>query len=260
MSWQVSIVGKKALKLKDAVLLEGLPGIGNVGKVTVDFIVDELKATKYAEFFSYSMPNSVFVNEKNLVELPKIELYYKKNGKNNLLLLAGDIQPIDEISSYEFCEAVLNVVEKLGCKEIITMGGIGLPNVPKKPIVYCTGNSEGIVKKYTAGTKLNRELFGVVGPIVGVSGLLLGLAKNRNIEAVALLAETFGHPMYLGVKGAREILNILNKKLNLKLNIKRLDKDIKEVESEIKRKSKDSFLPDKMKELKGIGKEANYIG
>ena len=75
--WTVEQFGKKP-KLNKPIFIEGLPGIGNVGKVTVDFIVDELKAKKLYEISSYTFPHSVFVNEDNLVELPKIELFYKK--------------------------------------------------------------------------------------------------------------------------------------------------------------------------------------
>ena len=57
---------------------------------------------------------------------------------------------------------------------------------------------------------------------MGVSGLLLGLASRRNIKAVSLLAETLGHPMFLGLKGSREILKIICKKFSLKVNLKKL--------------------------------------
>lgn len=237
MKWQIKTVGKIP-KLHDTVLVEGLPGIGNVGKVAVDFMIEELKAKKIYEIFSYSFPHSVFVNEDNLVELPVIELFYVKNHKYSLLFLAGDIQPTDEVSSYEFSDLVLDLAEKLNTKEIITLGGIGLPAIPEKPKVYCTGNSKAIVKKYKNGTKLNDKLFGVVGPIIGVSGLLVGLSAKRNIDAIALLAETFGHPMYLGVKGAREIVYVLNKKLELKINIKKMDREISKLEDDMSKKTK----------------------
>ena len=61
-------------KIKNPILIEGLPGMGNVGKITVDFMVESLKAEKFMEIKSGVFPNSVFVNEENLVELPKIEL------------------------------------------------------------------------------------------------------------------------------------------------------------------------------------------
>ena len=237
MSWQVKSVGKTPT-MKDAVLIEGLPGIGNVGKVAVDFIIEELKAKKIYEFFSYSFPHTVFVNEENLVELPTIEMYYAKNHKYQLLLLAGDIQPTDEVSSYEFSDVIPNIAEKFNAKNIITLGGIGLPAIPEKPRVYCTGNTKAVVRKYKKGTKLNDKLFGVVGPIIGVSGLLVGLAEKRNIDAISLLAETYGHPMYLGVKGARELVEVLNNKLELGIDIKKMDKEISKLESDMNKKAK----------------------
>ena len=55
------------------------------------------------------------------------------------------------------------------------------------------------------------DIFGVVSPIIGVSGILLGLGKKRGVKGISLLAETFYHPLYLGVKGAKEILQLLEK-------------------------------------------------
>ena len=40
------IINKKFtgdMKLKNPILVEGLPGIGNVGKLAVDFMIDDLK-------------------------------------------------------------------------------------------------------------------------------------------------------------------------------------------------------------------------
>lgn len=262
-TWKINQIGKLP-KLKNPVLIEGLPGIGNVGKVAVDFVIDEIKAKKIYEINSYTFPHSVFINEDNLVELPTIEVFYKKtNGKKkDLLLLTGDIQPIDEVSSYEFSEKMLDMMKKFNGKEIITLGGIGLAEIPKKPKVYCTGNSKDIIKKYK--DTANEKLYGVVGPIVGVSGLLLGLAEKKKIKAVSFLAETYGHPMYLGIKGAREILNILNKKLKLGVKVGRLDKEIKDIESEIMKRTEELTKVSKqtaLRKLKGkIGKDISYIG
>jgi len=264
MTWKIQQFGKKP-KLNKPILVEGLPGIGNVGKVAVDFMIDELKAVKLFELFSYTFPHSVFVNEKNLVELPTIEIYYKKMKRgNDLLLLAGDVQPIDEVSCYEFSEKIINILAEFKGSEIITLGGIGLQNVPKKPKVFCTGNSKKIIDKYKKGTVLNENLYGVVGPIVGVSGLLLGLSEKKDIPAISMLAETYGHPMYLGVKGAREILKVLSKKLGLDIKLEDLDKEIKELETEmIKRTEELSDVSKKtaIKKLKGkFGEETSYIG
>lgn len=266
MTWKIELLDKEP-KLNKPVLIEGLPGIGNVGKVAIDFIIDELKAKKLYRISSFAMPHSVFVNENNLVELPSIEMYYKQfNDKNkpDLLLLAGDVQPIDEVSAYEFSSTILDIAKKHESSEVITLGGIGLPTAPKNPRVYCTANCKEIIKRYKNGTNLNDHLYGVVGPIIGVSGLLLGLAERRKIKAISFLAETMGHPMYLGVKGAREIIKVLNTKLRLNIDMENLDTEIKEIEREfLKLEDKDGLNLKKtaLRKIKGrFGKEVSYIG
>ncbi|MBI2651003.1 PAC2 family protein [Candidatus Woesearchaeota archaeon] len=263
-TWKIEEMGKKP-KLKNPILVEGLPGIGNVGKVAIDFLIDELKAKKLYEITSYTFPHSVFVNEDNLVELPIIEVYYKKFGdkRADLILLGGDVQPVDEVSSYEFSEKVLDMVEQFKGKEVITLGGIGLAEVPKKPQVYCTGNTKKIIQKYKS-RMVNDKLYGVVGPIIGVSGLLVGLAKRRNINAISFLAETYGHPMYLGMKGAVEILKVLKSKLNLEINMARLNEEMKEVEADMLQRTEqigEIARQTALNKLKSrLGKEAEYIG
>ncbi len=252
MTWKINYFAEKP-KLNKPILLEGLPGIGNVGKVAIDFIIEEIKAKKIAEFHGGALPHSVFVNEKNLVELPSIELFYKKGKDQDFLLLAGDVQPSDEMSCYEFCDTLLDAAQEFDCQEIITLGGVALRQEPKNPQVYVTGNNKELVKEYAKGNKVNTRLYGKVGPIIGVSGLLLGLAKRRNLHAVSLLAETYGHPLYLGISGAREILQILKKKLKVNVDIDLLDREIAEIEQELGKRTQ--ALQKKTK--KG---DVNYIG
>ncbi|PIN70574.1 hypothetical protein COV93_00985 [Candidatus Woesearchaeota archaeon CG11_big_fil_rev_8_21_14_0_20_43_8] len=262
--WEVIKMQEKMPKVKRPVLIEGLPGIGNVGKVAIDFIIENLKAKKIFELFSNTFPHSVFVNEENLVELPNISVYHKKIKDKDFFFLAGDIQPTDEVSSYEFSNCILDLVKSFDGREVVTLGGIALAKIPREPRVYCTGNSKDLINWFKKGTKLEIKLYGVVGPIVGVSGLLLGLGARKGIKAVTLLAETLGHPMYLGMEGAREIIQTLNSKYNMSINLKKFDEEIKQMESELMKKPKDLDDIQKtaaMKKLKSkMGSETSYIG
>lgn len=242
--WEITQEVKTLPKLNNPLLLEGLPGIGNVGKIVTDFLVEELKAVKLYSFFSHKFPHSIFVNEQNLVEMPKLELHYKKfNGnsqKRDLLILTGDIQPIDEESCYSFCEEIIRIAKEFQCLEIVTTGGIGLQSIPDKPRVFCTGNDVALLKEYAKkDLAVEKNIFGIVGPIVGVSGILIGLGKKRHLKGVALLAETFGHPLYLGIKGAKEILRVLDQKFQYHVDFKRMSKEILEVEKEIMKRTKE---------------------
>lgn len=262
--WTVNLLAKSIPKLSKPVLIAGLPGIGNVGKVAVDFMIEELEAEKLYEFFSFNLPHSVFVTEENLVELPSINLYFKRgSGKRpDIVFVAGDVQPINEQSCYSFSDSVLDYFSKLGGNFVITIGGIGLPAVPKRPKVYCTGTTKDVIASYKS-VSIEPKLYGVVGPIIGVTGVLLGLSKRRGIPAVSLLAETFSHPMYLGIKGAREVVAVLNDKLSLGINIGELDSEIRELEAEAADRAGHVDLPKALRGLAGTKSDrdmSSYIG
>ena len=249
-------------KLKKPIFIEGLPGIGHVGKLAIDFIIEEMKAKKFLEVYSHSFPNLVFVNEKNLVELPTVKFYYierKGKAKQDLILMSGDVQPTEEKDSYEFTEQILKLLEDFNVSQIITLGGIGLQNPPKEPKVYCTGNSKEFITEFKKfGTQ--EKIYGVVGPIIGVTGLLLGLAELKKIKSASLLAESFGNPSYLGIDGAKEIVKILNKKYSLGIDIKKMEihpkKEKTKKEEEIHELTNE--LTKKIK--KKIGEDMSYIG
>ncbi|MEM2131381.1 MAG: PAC2 family protein [Candidatus Woesearchaeota archaeon] len=260
------LILKEKIDISNSILIVGLPGIANVGKIVCDFLIEELKAKKVAEFSSYNMPNSVFVNENNLIEMPKIEMFFveieNKNNKNNnkkeknkILILTGDSQPVDEVSCYSFCDSVLDYFVDNKGDYIITLGGIGLQNIPKNPKVYITGNNKEKIEEFSKNLEnLRKDVYGIVGPIIGVSGLLLGLAEKRNINGICLLGETFGHPMYVGLKSAKNILNILEKKFALNLNMKNLDNEIKAFESKLK------IADELIKAGKNKKEDVSYIG
>ena len=86
---------------------------------------------------------------------------------------------------------------------------------------------------------IQKNLYGVVGPIIGVTGVMLGLSKQRDIPAVSLLVETFSHPMYLGIKGAKEILRVIDTKFKYNIDLKKMSKEITQVEKEIMKKIKE---------------------
>ncbi len=255
-AWDVSFFAD--VKPDSPVLIEGLPGIGNVGKIVVDFLIENTNAELLASFFSYSLPNSVFVNEDNLVSLPKIELYYAVINDNHFFFLTGDVQPVDEVSSYLFCESIIkNVVAKFGVSRIVTLGGIGLPEKPSNPVVYVTGNDKPFINDFVS-FGANPEVYGVVGPIIGVSGLLLGLADKQGVPAVALLAETLGHPMHVGLSGARSLLRLLISFFKFDVSDDVIDKEFSEDDDS------DGSSPGKnlenINKLKSFKDSINYIG
>ncbi len=258
MEWVFSLVPEKRPVLDSPILIEGLPGIGNAGKIAVDFLVEKMKAKKLYNIFSYYMPHSVFVNEEDLVELPKMEVYYKKSQKGrDMLFLVGDTQPVDEPSCYSFCRKMLSIASEHGCREIMTLGGIGLKEMPEEPNIYVTGTSKEIVRKYSTKDTIN-ELYGTVGPIVGVSGVLVALSRLKGQEGVAVLGETLAHPMFVGVKTSKAMLSYMSKVIGFRVSLKELDKEIEHLEKELKAVDELGEMQRSNHERKQL--DSNYIG
>ena len=151
MSWKLNKVNNS--KIKSPTLIEGLPGVGNVGKIAVEYLIDVLKAKKVYEINSTESPHYVYVNEENIMEMPSIDIYTAKLGAKDLLLISGDIQPPTEASCHAFCNQILDTFQKSKGKEIITLGGIALKEIPEKPEIYFTANSKKILQKYNKKTK-----------------------------------------------------------------------------------------------------------
>lgn len=230
---------KRMPKLKNPILIEGLPGIGNVARIAVDFLIDKLNAKKYMTIYSYSFPNSVFVLSDGLVELPKVELFYWKNKKrkNDLILLVGDFQPSDEEKSYLLIEKILTLLKKDKISKIITLGGIGLSEEPKKSKVHIVATSKKFIKELEkCGAICDGDR--TVRIVVGAAGLLLGLGKLMGIEGFSLLGETYSHPAHLGIRASKEILKVLTKYLKIDVPIKDLEDEIKSIEKEISMRKK----------------------
>lgn len=219
----------KSVKPKKAIMITGFPGIGNVGKIAIDFLIDSLKPVKLMEITSNRFPHSVFVTEQGMLEMPSVKIFYKQIKNNEFILVSGDAQPVSEDACYAFCDKLLSIAKDMKCAEVITMGGIGLGKIPKKPKVFVSGNNKNYIKSFP---NCNIKIYGVVGPIIGVTGLLAGMAREKNMLSAVLLAQTFAHPVYLGVKGAKELLYVLNQKYGFKLDLKKMSEEIEVIEEE----------------------------
>jgi uncharacterized protein (TIGR00162 family) len=228
---------EKIPKLRNAVLIEGLPGVGNIGRVAVGYLQEELKAKKFAELYSEWFFPFVMLHKKYKVHLLKNEFYYckaKKKGHRDIVLLIGDCQSLSPQGHYEVSEKILDFAEKIGVSEIITIGGLATGQLEGSMKVIGAVTDEKIMEKYKK-YNIDFDAGDKVGYIVGAVGLLLGLWKQRNKDGICLLGQTTGFPIVTDPKAAESILEVLIKILNLKIDMKKLDKKVKEMESFIKK-------------------------
>jgi len=205
-------------KLNNPVLIEGLPGIGFVANIATLHLIQELKAKLFAEIHSSAFQDFAITSEQGKTRTPINELYYYtgQNSERDLILFYGNTQALTTMGQYELCEQVLDVAEELGCKYIITLGGLRRDEKITTPKLYCAASDKEAVKDVL---NLGAEILG--GQIFGVAGLLVGLGKLRGFKGFCLLSETLG--FYPDAQAAHLALKPICEMLHLNVNLSRLD-------------------------------------
>ena len=196
------------IELDNPIFIEALPGLGHVGKLAADHMIDELGATKFAEIYSPTFPPQVLVKEEGIIDNMLNELYYLKDvGEDNLdlILLVGNTQAFD-------------------IDRIYTLGGmVTSPQPVENPKVFgaatCEENIE-LLKEAEVEIRSND------GGIVGASGLFLGLGIRQGIQGTCLMGETPGY--FIDAEAAEALLLKLSLLLNFEINTDKLDERAEE--------------------------------
>jgi len=213
--------------LEKPVLVQGLPGLGFVGKLTVTYLIDEFKLKPFARLLSTHLmlldgSTGIHINADGTFFLPKLEFYAYNQTKPNIIFLTGDTQPT-VYGQYEVAECVLNFVQKYGCERIIAVGGFQTPFERELGRVYGVFNKPFLENELKSlGVNITRS-----GSVTGACGIILGLGDQRNLESLGLLGATRGE--YPDMEAAKSVLKVLSKILGLEINLTRLDREIEEM-------------------------------
>ena len=274
MSKPIEIVfsGKKLPSLNSPNLICGFPGTGLVGKLAVDYLIKELNAIHMADIFScyfspqviiqsdgttsivknslyYVKSNDINLNKKTIKNISKLDIQLNQStidetksntntslkltdrslfSSNDLILLTGDSQPVVPGSEYILSEQLLDLITKFKISNILSLASYVTGTFVNEPKIYGTATNPDIVKSFRS---LNISTLDN-GNITGMNGLILGLGKLRGIEGTCLLGETSGY--VIDAKASKNLLEILNKILGIKINMDEINKRSKDTELLIK--------------------------
>ena len=241
-------------KLDKPILIEGLPGMGYVGKLAADHLLEVLHAKKFAEVLSPHFPHNVVVEAGGTLRPLRNELYCARLDGRDIVIWTGDVQPVSTEGHYELVECVLNTVKKLGIKQIFTLGGYATGKYSEaRPKVIGMGDSKLLEKIRKRGVLVEKG----GGPIIGAAGLLLGLGQLRGLRGICLLGET--HGIVVDHRAAQAVLEVLADILGVKLDMRNLEQRGKMTKEIIERVRKEVELGEK-KARRLEEEEAWYIG
>lgn len=216
-------------ELKAPILIEGLPGVGNVGKLAAEHLVEQVKAVKFADIYSKHFPPQVLLDDDGVIRLVNNEMhYYRGEGdRPDIVILTGDYQGMTPDGQYELSHHAIQACKELGVSRIYTLGGYGVGKMVEKPRVLGAVTDIALCEEMTK----HGVIFSKGEPgsgIVGASGLMLGLGKIEGIEAVCLMGETSGY--FVDPKGAEAVLKVLMSLLSLELDLTALSDKAEQID------------------------------
>jgi uncharacterized protein len=216
--------------LRDPILVEGLPGVGNVGKLAADYLKEQLQAKPLATIFSKFFPPQVYVSEEGIIRLVSNDLSYWKapaSAPHDVLVLGGDYQGISPEGQYEITERVLEFCYGLGVREVFTLAGFAQGRVVETPRVLGAATLPSQVealKKF--GVVFSRNDPG--GGLIGASGLFLGLGRLFGMEGACLMGETSGY--FVDPRSAEAVLKVLGRVLHVEIDLTALEAKAQEID------------------------------
>ena len=217
----------ETVPLDDPVLIEGLPGVGHVGKLAADHLVEEFDATPVRRLYSEHFPPQVSIDETGVASLTAAEFHAIPTAGRDLVVVTGDHQAQSNHGHYRLTEAILDVGETLGVSEVYALGGVPTGELIEEYDVLGAATDETTVDRLTeAGVEFRSDE--PAGGIVGVSGLLLGLGGRRAFTAACLMGETSGY--LVDPKSARAVLVVLESVLDFEVDFETLEDRAEEME------------------------------
>ncbi|PIU10039.1 proteasome assembly chaperone family protein [Candidatus Micrarchaeota archaeon CG08_land_8_20_14_0_20_49_17] len=242
-------------KLREPVLIGGLPGMGYVGKIAAEHLVEELRAKKFAELYSPHFPHHVAVEPDGTLRLLRNDFYHASSNGKDLIIVVGDVQAVSSEGHHKVVDKILDVAEQFGVKQIFTLGGFATGRYSRaKPKVVGVVSQLDLIEKYKEhGFTVEKG----GGPIIGASGLLIGMGKLRGMEGLCLLGET--HGMLVDHNSAKVVLEVLVGILGIKVDMTNVEQRAKETERILGRIQKEMVLRER-REKKPAEEETSYIG
>lgn len=207
------------IKSENPIVIEGFPGIGLVGNITCQHLIEELGMKYIGSIDSrYFPPLAVLFN--GIIYMP-VRIYEAE--KKGMVVVISDI-PIHPTASYDISKSLVDWMQSIHASNIVSIAGIATTTGERRVFGGATNNE--MLEKIKDKTEIFQ-----VGTISGISGSIMTECFLRNLPAVSLLGETPGpNP---DPRAAVAVTNVLNKLFDLSINTEKLLSQAEQIELEL---------------------------
>ncbi|MBX0293861.1 proteasome assembly chaperone family protein [Haloarcula nitratireducens] len=219
-------------ELDEPVLVEGLPGVGHVGKLAAEHLLEELESELVRRVYSTHFPPQVSIDEgRTQLACAEFHAVTPEDGQD-MLVLSGNHQAQDSEGHYGLTDTFLDVAEDFGVETVFALGGVPTGELIEEYDVLGATTTDHLVETLEdAGVAFREDE--PAGGIVGVSGLLLGLGERRGVPAACLMGETSGY--LVDPKSAQAVLEILQSVVDFDVDYESLEERADEMEEVVRK-------------------------
>ncbi len=228
----------KKPELKDPIFIEGLPGVGYIGRNVAGYLIDAIGAKPFAEIVSHHFPPVAILDSSKTGKASplKNEFYYykaKNNDENDLIILIGDAQSMDPLGHYEIAETIMEFIKDFSPSKVITLGGFATGKLDTKTkTVFGAAVRDEVIEEFEKYDIKFKDTN--IGQIIGASGLVMLEADREGLDSVCLMGETSG--MLLSDPQSTEVvLGFVSKYLGMDIDMSKIEDKIKETSKVIKK-------------------------
>jgi uncharacterized protein len=168
------------LECKNPTIICGFPGMGLVGNIVAQFLMDQLKMSQCVYLESRLFPPVAIIY--NGVAKSPVRVY--ENPELELVIVFSDI-PIDPLVSSEVGRSIIQWAKGVNTREVIAIAGLATTGEERRVFIAAATPED-------LGRARDKALVFEVGTISGVPGVALNESQNCNIPAMCILGETRG--------------------------------------------------------------------
>jgi proteasome assembly chaperone (PAC2) family protein len=255
METKIWIKGKP--KIVNPLVIIGLPGLGRIGGIISRYLVRKLNTRLIGIVTSPYFSNQVIVGSRGVARITAVKIYGSEklfNG-SSLLIVTADEHLENIWGEYDVAMKLLKFLVKKGVRLIVTVGGHVSATESKRAIGFAS-NKQLLKKLEEAGCKKAE----VGTPVVGLSGIILGISSIMGVDAVCILGETTS--IRPDAEGSREVLNVLNRFLNLNVDISdfhREEERINEIIGRYEKKVKQLMQDERARKIAEAFRPPDYV-
>lgn len=167
------------------IVLAALPGVGNVGKLIVDSLIEAGQAEMVLQLLHPAMPPQARLDEDGLLTPPGIMFHHF----DDIIIVTADGQPMTPEGQHECAIEILRLAREADSEHVVVLAGMAAAAGEEEAFMVCSDTAARLELE-GRGADIRRDQPN--GGVIGMVGLLASLGPAIGVKSSCAIATTVG--------------------------------------------------------------------